>query len=123
MLTLLFLLASQNGTPSPVHGGGCPEGGRGVTPPRIVQEIHATLENEPMLVRLVAAPKNPERGGVFIYRKQNGHWVPRFLGSGFSTLTIDSISPANPGLTLTAHGAEGPVTLHCDFHGFPLECR
>jgi len=87
------------------------------------QEIHATLEGEQMLVRLVAAPKNPERGGVFVYRNDHGRWVPRFLGSGFSTLTIDAIAAANPGLTLTAHDANGPLILHCDFHGFPLECR
>jgi hypothetical protein len=112
MLTLLFLLISEHRTP---------EGG--VTPPCVRQEIVATLENESMLVRLVAAPKNPERGGVFIYRRRDDKWVPRFLGSGFSTITIDSLSAANPGLTLTAHDADGPLTLHCDFHGFPLECR
>ncbi|MFT3840685.1 MAG: hypothetical protein QM723_27090 [Myxococcaceae bacterium] len=105
MLTVLLLALSLSGTPE------------------VKQELTANLEGEEMLVRLVAAPKNPERGGVFIYRKQDGRWVPRFLGSGFSTITIERIAAANPGLTLTGHDAGGPVTLHCDFHGFPLECR
>jgi hypothetical protein len=122
MLTLTFVALSLFGSPSPT-GGGVAERRRGLTLPATKQEIQATLENEPMLVRLVAAPKNPERGGVFVYRRRDGAWVPRFLGSGFSTLTIDSIAPGNPGLILSVHDASGPSTLHCDFHGFPLECR
>ena len=83
------------------------------------QTLTAELSGEPMTVSLVDLPHHPGHRGVFIYRRDG---TPRFLGSGFDSVTIDSLS-ADPGLTLHAHDATGAVTLHCDFHGFPLECR
>ena len=121
----LALLASP--ALGPLDARGCGRvmlEGEAATPAELcVREVRTvTLEGEPMVVARVALPRDPRRAGVFVYRREGGRLVPRFLGSGFQSLEVDALLPSHEELRLAAHGADGPLTLRCTFRGFPLEC-
>ena len=123
-LCLALMLGANSATSEspPPSGEGARRAGEGERPSpavTVLQSVEARLSNRPMTVHLVDLPHRPGHRGVFIYLADG---TPRFLGSGFDSVTIDSLS-ADPGLILHAHDANGALTLRCDFHGFPLECQ
>jgi len=80
----------------------------------------ATLDAEQQVVLLVEVE---ERLRVFVYRVSGRHLVPRFLGSGFTSLRIRHASAHGDGLRIVAQDARGmDVALQCRFRGFPLVC-
>lgn len=68
------------------------------------------------------------RRRLFVYRLDGARLVPRFLGSGPSSLRLLSARPVRQGaldrlvVSVQAEGA-APEALHCRFEGFPLVCE
>jgi hypothetical protein len=60
---------------------------------------------------------------VFVYRVEDGHLVPRFLGSGFSSREVTRLLVLDGALGLDTQLQSGEhETLRCVFDGFPLVC-
>ena len=74
------------------------------------------------LVLRVSGTRAASGHGLFVYRVERRTLVPRFLGSGFSGLRIDSAVAAPGAIEIEAHDGSGPSRFTCRFHGFPLVC-
>ena len=125
VLGLLALLLATNDCANTVILDGEPLIG-GPTEFCIREVVRVRLDDEPFVALRVEAPHRFDkhiRSRVFIYRLIDGHLVPRFLGSGFTSREITRLFVLDGAVGLDTIAAHGEAhTMRCVFDGFPLAC-